>query len=242
MSVYDIVSISLMSAPAAKTFSPPQTMTADDVAALGGLAARGDQAALDLAVEGVHRGPVEADGADAVLDLEAHEVAHDGASRRCVALGVRVEPEHPLVPDVHAGQDHLDRHLEHGVDVGARASTRCSPMTTRVEPATPVLTQFMLRLSSLHVSCRCSRSASRLVLDLPLAEDPHDLDLALGAPHEELLLVDGERDVAVVVEVGLQAEVDEHVEDPAAQRVLVRRRGEVRQRRGIGHGSNLTTH
>ena len=82
----------------------------------------------------------------------------------------------------------------------------------------------------------------QVVLDLPLAEDPHDLDLALGAPHEELLVADGERDVAVVVEVGLQAEVDEHVEDPAAQRVLVRRRGEVRQRRGIGHGSNLTTH
>ena len=115
-------------------------------------------------------------------------------------------------------------------------------MTTRVVPATPVLTQFMLRLSSLHVSCRLQPVGEQVLLDLPLAEDPHDLDLALGAPHEELLVVDGERHVAVGVEVGLQPEVDEHVEDPAAQRVLVRRRGEVGQRRGIGHGSTLTTH
>ena len=78
----------------------------------------------------------------------------------------------------------------------------------------------------------------QVVLDLPLAEDAHDLDLALGAAHEELLVVDGEGHVAVGVEVRLEPEVDEHVEHPAAQRVLVAGRGEVGQRRGIGHGSN----
>ena len=119
---------------------------------------------------------------------------------------------------------------------------RCSPMTTRVESAMPVLTQFMLRLSSLHVACRCSRSASRSswICHWPKTR------MISTSPSEQRTKscwsLTRERDVAVVVDVGLEPEVDEHVEDPAAQRVLVRRRGEVRQRRGIGHGSNLTTH
>ena len=106
----------------------------------------------------------------------------------------------------------------------------------------PLFTVFMLRLSSLHVSYSLTRSPSRSLLDLPLAEDPHDLDLALGAPHEELLVVDGEGHVPVGVDVRPEPEVDEHVQDPSAQRVLVRGRREVGERRGIGHGSTVTTH
>ena len=241
MSVYDMVSISLMSAPAAKTFSPPQTMTADDVAALGGLAARGDQAVLDLAVERVHRGPVEADRADAVLDLEADEVAHEappaGASPSAVGSSPSTRWCQMCTPDRITWIDTWSMVLTVGAgrrevladdDEGRAGHAGLDAVHVEVE--------LVARLVQVQPV------GEEVVLDLPLAEDPHDLDLALGAPHEELLVVDGERDVAVVVEVRLQAEVDEHVEDPAAQRVLVRRRGEVGQRRGIGHGSNLTTH
>ena len=66
-----------------------------DVAALGRLAARRDQAVLDLAVERVHRRAVEADRADAVLDLEAHEVGHGVPPAARVALGVRVDARAP---------------------------------------------------------------------------------------------------------------------------------------------------
>ena len=132
-----------------------------DVLALGRLAARGDQAVLDLGVEGVHRGPVEADGADAVLDLEAHEVGHGVPARRrrrrrrsgrCRAPAGARCARRTGSPGSTPARASTGRR---------RASTRCSPVTTRVEPATPLLTQFMLRLSSLHVSCSLSRSPSR---------------------------------------------------------------------------------
>ena len=134
------------------------------------------------------------------VDLEADEVAHRGASGRCVALGGRVEPEHALVPDVHAGQDHLDRDLQHGVEVGTGggevlADDHEGRAGHAGLDAVHVEVELVARLVQVQPV------GEEVVLDLPLAEDPHDLDLALGAPHEELLVVDGEGDVAVVVEV-----------------------------------------
>ena len=76
------------------------------------------QAVLDLAVERVHRRPVEADRADPVLDLEADEVGHDDAPVGLAGGGV--DAHDPLVPDVHAREDHLDRDLDEVREVGAR--------------------------------------------------------------------------------------------------------------------------
>jgi hypothetical protein len=42
--------------------------------------ARAPKLFLYLGVERVHRGPVEPDGADAVGDLQRHELAHEHAS------------------------------------------------------------------------------------------------------------------------------------------------------------------
>ena len=41
-------------------------------------------------------------------------------------------------------------------------------------PATPVLTQLSWRFSSLQRREELERSAEQVLLDLPLAEDPHD--------------------------------------------------------------------
>jgi hypothetical protein len=42
----------------------------------------------------------------------------------------------------------------------------------------------------LHVIVQPGGRSGISLLDLPLAEDPHDLDLTLGAADEQLLLVD----------------------------------------------------
>src|SRR5690606_16383824 len=77
--------------------------------------------------------------------------------------------------------------------------------------------------------------------DLPLPVDPQDVDLTAGQrPREELLLLRGELDVTVGVEVGLQLQVLQRVEDAAAQRVLLGGRGEVWQRSRAGHSPNVT--
>ena len=83
--------------------------------------------------------------------------------------------------------------------------------------------------------------AGDLLGELPLAEDAQDLHLALVTAREEGLLVDGEGDVTVLVDVGLELEVLEDVEDLPAQGVLVGGRREVGQSGWIGHGSTVTT-
>ena len=76
MSVWDMSAISLMSAPAAKTRSPPYTTTARtssrSVASPRGRA----DLLLHLHVQRVHLRPVEPDRADAVGHLESYELPH----------------------------------------------------------------------------------------------------------------------------------------------------------------------
>ena len=71
-----------MSAPAANTRSPPYTTTARTSARVGRLLRGLADLLLHLHVERVHLGPVDPDGADAVLDLEAHELAHQNVIPR----------------------------------------------------------------------------------------------------------------------------------------------------------------
>ena len=77
--------ISLMSAPAANTFSPPQTTTARTSSRRVDLLGEFAQPVLGGDVQCVHRRAVQADGADAVGDLEIH--SHAGRLVRVNAVG-----------------------------------------------------------------------------------------------------------------------------------------------------------
>ena len=201
MSVYDMVSISLMSAPAAKTFSPPQTMTAATSLALGGLAARGDQAVLDLGVEGVHRGPVEADRADAALDLEADEVAHDGASRpvrrprrsgrarapagaRCARRTGSPGSRPAAGVDVGAGGDEVLA----DDDEGRAGDAGLDAVHVEVELVARLVQRAAGRRGASSWICHWPKT--RMISTSPSEQRT-----------KSCWLVDGERDVAVVVEV-----------------------------------------
>ena len=101
--------------------------------------------------------------------------------------------------------------------------TMCSPVTTRVSLARPALTMLSCRVISLQVARRVSGSLGTASLMAHWPKTPHDLEVALGAAHEQLLVLHGEGHVAVGVDVGRQSLVDERVQDPPAQGVLVRR-------------------
>ena len=241
MSVYDIASISLMSAPAAKTFSPPQTMTA--------ATSRRCAASRHAAIRPCWISPLSA-----FIGGRSRRIVPMPSSTSRRTRSVTTVPPAAASPSAFGSMPSTrwcqmctpDRitwidDLEHG--------RRSAPRRDEVLADDDEGRAGDAGLDAVHVEVELVAGlvqvqpvGEQVLLDLPLAEDPHDLDLALGAPHEELLVVDGEGDVAVGVEVGLEPEVDEHVEDPAAQRVLVGWRREVGQRRGIGHGSNLTTH
>ena len=76
MSVYDMSAISLMSAPAAKTRSPPYTTTALTSSRSVASVAAARISSWTCDVEGVHLRPVQPDRADAVGNLQSHELAH----------------------------------------------------------------------------------------------------------------------------------------------------------------------
>ena len=86
MSVCDIAAISLTSAPGRED---PLAAVDDhrlDVVALRRLVGDGPDLLLHLRVEGVHLGPVEADGAHPVGDLETDELTHDCSCPSSTAL------------------------------------------------------------------------------------------------------------------------------------------------------------
>ena len=94
-----MVAISLMSAPAAKTFSPPKTTTARMSGRDRISAAEREQLVLHLGVERVHRRAVEADRADAVVHVEGQEVSHlREPSRACGRIRIVPTPGPPDLP------------------------------------------------------------------------------------------------------------------------------------------------
>ena len=134
--------------------------------------------------------------------------------------------ERPLVPDLHGGQHDLGAHLDQLAHVaGAGDEVLAGDDEGVVDDAGLHAVEREVDLVA-HVE-QPGVVAPEVLGDLPLPEQAHDLEVALAAAHEELLVVGRERHVAVVVDVGVEPHVDEGVEDPPAQRVLVRRGREV---------------
>ena len=87
----------------------------------------------------------------------ADVLAHCGSSGAALGRGARVDAHQALVPDLHPGEDDLDRHLDQRREVGPRCDDVLAGDDEGRTPAMPVLTWFMCRLISLHVSCSLRR-------------------------------------------------------------------------------------
>ena len=121
----------------------------------------------------------------------------------------------------------LDRHLQQGVEVGAGVDEVLAD-DDEGRAGHAGLDELMLRLSSLHVSCSsqpvgedgrrwiCHWPKTRMISTSPSEHRTKSCwSLTVNATSPSLSMF------------GARPEVDEHVEDPAAQRVLVRRRGKL---------------
>src|SRR5665647_526460 len=117
-----------------------------DVAPRRGLERGGVQAILDLKVQRVHGWSVQTDGADATLDLEPDQLAHNDsvpAPSSCVG---------PMI--VSCQRWTADRTswvvTTSSALMSVSGATTCSPVTTRVPFAIPALTTLRRRVSSLQ--------------------------------------------------------------------------------------------
>ena len=219
-----------------------------DVGARRRLLRSGPDLLLDLHVEGIHLGPVEADRADAVLDLEADELAHQTGCGARLALGgqPRLEEEADALEDV------VDRQRHEDVEVGVRGDD----VLGRDHEA--LLHEGHLDDVELHrhvVAAGQTLVAVRRdgLRELPLTEEAHEGEVTLGDAGEEggaraLVVDDGELDVAVVIDGGSDLEALEDADDAVTHRGVAhgsavgrgRRclRREVGQRSGVSHAPN----
>ena len=115
-----------------------------------------------------------------------------------------------------------------------------STATTSTPPCTLSLARLWVALTTLAARSQSTSSCSVGRGDPPLAEHAHQRRLGVDAADEELLLGGEERDVAVVVQARGEAVVDQDVEHPSAQRVLVGGRREAGNGRRVAHRSTVT--
>ena len=148
--------------------------------------------------------------------------------------------EERAVPQGDGLENDVDADLEEDRQVRSGVMT-CSLVTTRLSPDSPVSGTDELEgevVAALEPDHEVVRD---MVADEPLAEDPHDRQVAVLAAGEHALPVHREGDVAVVVDRRGEPEVLDDVEDAAPERMLVRRRREVGQCGGVAICSTVTS-